>query len=178
VKGDQRALTLVESSEEREEESKLDGRSVITTDLSKQAADAQSIHDRYKDLAFVAWAFRTSKTVEREMRPIHVRQNRRTRGRMVVVMLAYRIIRELSRVWHDSDLTVGEAITELSTVCLMERATHGVVRCHIVPEPRESIQMLIEKATVVPPKVLTCRGVHVATRKKLPTNRKKIESIG
>jgi len=72
------------------EASKLDGCYVITTDLDAGCADMQTVHDRYKDLARVEWAFRTSKTAMLEMRPIHVRKEKRTRGHALVVMLAFR----------------------------------------------------------------------------------------
>jgi len=39
-------------------------------------ADKKTIHSRYKDLAQVEWAFRTSKTVQLEMRPVNVRLSR------------------------------------------------------------------------------------------------------
>jgi hypothetical protein len=39
------------------------------------------VHDRYKELALVEQDFRTSKTVELEMRPIHVRLESSTRDR-------------------------------------------------------------------------------------------------
>jgi len=42
----------------------LDGCYVLKTDLSATAASKELIHERYKDLALVEWAFRTSKTVQ------------------------------------------------------------------------------------------------------------------
>ena len=62
------------------EEAKLDGCYVLKTDLLEAAATKEIIHNRYKDLALVESAFRTSKTVELELRPIHVRLATRTRG--------------------------------------------------------------------------------------------------
>jgi hypothetical protein len=40
-----------------DEEAKLDGCYVIKTDLQKEVANKKIIHDRYKDLALVEWAF-------------------------------------------------------------------------------------------------------------------------
>ncbi len=53
--------------------SKLDGCYVLKTDLPPARADKETIHARYKDLSLVESAFRTRKTVQLEMRPIHVR---------------------------------------------------------------------------------------------------------
>ena len=67
---------------------KLDGCYALRTDLSPTAASKQTIHDRYKDLALVEWAFRTSKTGHLEMRPLFLRREARTRGHAFVVELA------------------------------------------------------------------------------------------
>jgi hypothetical protein len=47
----------------------LDGCYVVETDLKVHQADAQTIHDRYKDLAMVERDFRTLKTGHLEFRP-------------------------------------------------------------------------------------------------------------
>ena len=65
------------------ESAKLDGCYVLKTDLSDTAATKEMIHSRYKDLALVESVFRTSKTVELELRLIHVRLATRTRGQCV-----------------------------------------------------------------------------------------------
>ena len=153
------------------EEAKLDGCYVIKTDLKKEAASKETIHDRYKDLALVEWAFRMSKTVELEVRPVHVRLAKRTRGHAFVVMLAYRIIQELANRWSDVDLTVSEGIKELSTLCATEMKVKGKSLCNKIPEPRESIKKLLKAAEVTLPEALPCKGIKVATRKKLVDRR-------
>ena len=154
------------------EAAKLDGCYVLKTDLSQHAADKHTIHSRYKDLALVEQAFRTSKTVELEMRPINVRLESRTRGHAFVVMLAYRIARELARRWARLDLTVQEGLDQLATLCATELRIDGVPRCNKVPEPRDSARQLVELAGVTLPAALPVRTEVVATRKKLPERRK------
>jgi transposase len=171
VSSQNRTLTLTTSEDLLAETSKLDGCYVIKTDLKKEIADTQTVHDRYKDLAQVEWAFRTSKTFELEMRPINVRKEKRTRGHILVVMLAYMIVKELGRLWTMVDLTVEEAINELSTLCLTEMCDNGVAVCNLIPAPRESVRRLLDDAKVVLPPILPNNGVIVATRKKLPENR-------
>jgi hypothetical protein len=166
-----RTISLIVDTSKLSEIEKLDGCYVLKTDLSKQAADTETVHDRYKDLALVEWAFRTSKTVELEMRPINVRLASRTRGHAFVVMLAYRIVQELANRWSLINLTVQEGIDELSSVCAMEVVIDGKSRANKIPEPRRSAQMLLDAALVRLPDVLPCRGIRVATRKKLPENR-------
>jgi transposase len=57
------------------------------------------VHSRYKDFALVEQAFRTAKTSFLEIRPIFVIKKSRTQGHALVTMLAYKIIRELRRLW-------------------------------------------------------------------------------
>ena len=154
------------------EERKLEGCYVLKTDLSDASATKEIIHNRYKDLALVESAFRTSKTVELEMRPIHVRLATRTRGHAFVVMMAYRIVQELSIRWQQLDLTVEEGIKELSSLCATEVLLKGVAQCNQILQPRESVRRLLEAADVRLPEVLPSKGIIVTTKKKLPLRRK------
>lgn len=168
-----RTISLTVDPSKLSEIEKLDGCYVLKTDLSRQAADKETIHDRYKDLVQVEWAFRTSKTVELEMRPIHVRLASRTRGHAFVVMLAYKIVQELAHRWSWINLTVQEGLDELASVCAMEVRVGGKASVHKIPQPRPSAQQLLDAASVRLPDVLPCKGIKVASRKKLPENRLK-----
>src|SRR4030043_642353 len=106
VKAQDRQLSLEQDDTVLKEESLLDGCYVIKTDLAKEVADKQLIHDRYKDLAEVEKAFRDCKTVNLEVRPVFVRSEKSTRGHVFVVMLAYIIIRKLREAWAAFDMTV------------------------------------------------------------------------
>ncbi len=99
VDGQRKAEMDIDESQRREE-AKLDGCYVLKTDLTAAQITKEDVHARYKDLAHVEQAFRTSKTVELEMRPIHVRTEKSTRGHTLVIMLAYRLIKELLRCWE------------------------------------------------------------------------------
>lgn len=82
-------------------------------------------------------AFRRCKTVELEVRPVHVRLASRTRGHAFVVMMAYRIIQELGVRWCGFDITVEEGIKELSTLCCNEVMIKGKAICNQVPKARD-----------------------------------------
>jgi hypothetical protein len=150
-----------------------DGCYVIQTDLSCTEADKETVHARYKDLSLVEQAFRTSKTAELEMRPIHVRLESRTRGHALVVMLAYRIAQELAQCWCTIDKTVQEAINDLTTLCVTEIKINGRAACSKVPRPRNDIAKLLKLAQIRLPEVIACKGTRVATRRKLPERRVK-----
>lgn len=166
-----REITLSVDADALREEAKLDGCYVLKTDLLDGAITKELIHNRYKDLRLVESAFRSSKTVELEMRPIHVRLATRTKGHVFVVMMAYRIIQELARRWQHLDVTIQEGINELSELCANEVTITGAT-CNQIPQPRASIKQLIDAAQVQMPEVLPCKGVVVTTKKKLPLRRK------
>ena len=173
VKSQGRKLVLTLDEPALAEAKKLDGCYVIKTDLLGDWATTQVVHDRYKDLALVEQNFRTSKTVELEMRPVHVRLEASTRGHVLVVMLAHRLIQELQRCWAEENLTVEEGINQLSSLCVTEVLVNGTVKDQLVPEGREQVKRLLELAKVQMPKKLRYTGSIVATRKQLKNSRPK-----
>ena len=172
VKSEDRQLSLEQDEAVLEEESLLDGCYVIKTDLSKEGADKQLIHDRYKDLAEVEKAFRDCKTVMLEVRPVYVRSEQSTRAHVLVVMLAYMIVRKLREAWAAFDLTVEEGIQQLSTLCSTEMRVKGHGSCLKIPRPRQRSRDLLKALDIQMPTVLPHREVRVVTRKKLPEQRK------
>lgn len=166
-------LRLEEDSEALAEESRLDGCYVVKSNLPKQYAEAQTVHDRYKDLALVEQAFRVSKTVNLEMRPWYVRIERNTRGHALVVMLAYLIVRHLRQAWADLDLTVEEGLEQLTTLCSTEILVKGEVRGNQIPIPRDLSQKLLKAADIHLPQVLPHLEARVVTRRKLTERRVK-----
>ena len=171
IQAQERNLVLTVDQAALAEASKLDGCYVLKTDLSADRATAQIVHDRYKDLTLVEQNFRTSKTVELEMRPIHVRLESSTRGHALVVMLAHRLIQELQQCWAEENLTVEEGIKQLSTLCVTEVIVNGIVKDQLVPEPRPQVKKLIELAKVQMPKKLRYTGRIVPTKKNLKQSR-------
>ena len=166
VEAQDRVLTLQIDYLKLEEISALDGCYVIKTDVPSTTADTETVHMRYKDLAKVEAAFRTMKTVELEIRPLHLRNALRTRAHAFIVMLAYMISKHLDIKWKDVDATVEEGVKELATINIMkfkimnESAT-------VIPEPRPFGKMLLERLGLRLPKTIKSRGVTVDTRKKI-----------
>ena len=168
----ERTFSLAPETEAWTEAAKLDGCYCLKTDLLPGQATKETIHDRYKDLALVEWAFRTSKTGLLEARPFYVRLETHTRGHLLVVMLAYLLVQELAKCWRDLELTVAEGLDELKSLCTTRVTVKGQSVLHNVPEPRESVQRLLDAAHVTLPKTIADRGVRVSTRKKLVDERK------
>ena len=166
-----RILSLELDEEAKEEYEKLDGCYVIKTDLKTEEAGAKEIHARYKDLALVEQAFRTMKTVHLEERPVFVRKASRTRGHMVVVMLAYMISHSIKNYWKELDCTIKEGIDELSTI--NENVIRiGTKEIAMIPKPRKKAAQLLKALHVTLPQNLLHLGVKVATKKKLKDRRK------
>lgn len=172
VEADGRTLKLKEDKDALADQARLDGCYVIKTDLPKQV-DKQIIHDRYKDLAKVEQAFRTSKTAMLEMRPWYVQKETSTRAHALVVMLAYLIAHYLQQAWAAFDVTVEEGLKQLSNLCSMEMVTKDQSSCHRIPTPGKTSAKLLDAANIRLPKVLPHLGAHVVSRKKLQSRRKR-----
>jgi len=170
VKSEERILSLEVDKKKEEESKQLDGCYVIKTELASEIS-MQTIHQRYKDLALVEQGFRTMKTGFLETRPVFVRKEKRTRGHVFIVMLAYLIIHELKKLWAELDITVEEGIAELSTISSMEIKI-GETSYHQIPQPRDKGAKLLELANVNLPNILTCTNANVATKRKLSKGRK------
>ena len=166
-----RNLSLVNKDTELEQQEKLDGCYVIKTDLSAETASKKTVHDRYKSLAEVEWAFRTMKTVLLHIRGIFVRKANRTRAHVFTIMLAYLIAYQLRRLWQKIEFTVEEGVGELSSLCATE-VLIGDVSIQTVPAPRELSELLLKEANVTVPDAIPCRKVKVFTRKKLVEERR------
>nr|NGY94209.1 hypothetical protein [Neochlamydia sp. AcF84] len=165
VSAQDRSLSLCLNQEMLAEDAKLDGCYVIKTDLAHEEVSMQEIHDRYKDLARVESAFRTVKS-DLEIRPVYVRSEESTRGHVLIVMLAYMIIRELDKSWRNLYLTVEEGLRSLSTLTLIEWTLNEGLSFQQIPEPRHQNKQMLEALKIELPKVLPKNHAHVVTRKK------------
>ncbi len=124
-------MRVIIDEDAKKEEELLDGCYVIKTDLSKDMADAEMIHDRYRDLAQVEQDFRVMKTEHLEVRPVYVRKESRTKGHVFVTMLALLIQRHIKACLkkHFTDkrqtLQVSEVLTSLDRLCLYHQQVEG-----------------------------------------------------
>ena len=153
---------------------RLDGCYVIKTDLPPDLASPETAHARYQGLAEVEYAFRTMKTTLLEMRGIFVRKAARTRAHVFVIMLAYLLVYQLRRLWHDVELTVEEGIAELASIGTIELLLPNQISCQVIPEPRPLGKRLLEKAGMTLPDAIPHAELPVVTRKKSVSQRKSI----
>jgi len=171
VHADGRQLSLQVNLEQLQEAEKFDGCYVIKTDLTPEQASKEVVHDRYKDLSQVEWAFRTCKTTNLEVRPVFVRRADRTRGHVFVVMLSYLVVWALSRRWWDVELTLEESLDHLAGIEMVEVRANGRPCCNKIMVPDELGTRLLEKAKVILPEITPAIRGPVATRKAMRKRR-------
>jgi hypothetical protein len=82
-------LTFTRRAARIDSEAALDGIYVLRTNVEPAALDAAATVKAYKQLATVERAFRSLKTVDLEIRPIHHRRPDRVRAHVFLCMLAY-----------------------------------------------------------------------------------------
>ena len=154
------------------EVAELDGCYAIKTDLPAEAAAKEVIHERYKDLALVEQGFRTMKTDYLKVRPVFVRTQAHTRGHVLVVMLAYLLVRALKRAWHGFDLTVQEGIEDLSRISTIEVSIKAGGSYLRIPSPPTQTKNLLKALKVKLPTANPKSTIKVDTKKKLYSRRK------
>jgi Transposase DDE domain len=82
-------LVIERRSQPIDDEASLDGIYVVRTNVTAQVLDSSSVVGAYKGLSNAERAFRSLKTVDIEIRPIHHRRNHRVRAHVLLCMLAY-----------------------------------------------------------------------------------------
>jgi transposase len=87
-------LVVERKSRQIDAEAALDGIYVVRTNVKAEVLDSTSTVRAYKSLANVERAFRSLKTVDLEIRPIHHRRADRVRAHVLLCMLAYYV------EWH------------------------------------------------------------------------------
>jgi len=96
-------------------EAALDGIYIIRTSVSKEALSSEEAVRAYKRLAAVERAFRSLKSVDLKVRPIHHRDPDRVRAHVLVCMLAYYVEWHMREglapiLFDDHDQAAGERL--------------------------------------------------------------------
>jgi hypothetical protein len=143
---------IVEIDEEAlGEKARLDGVYVIKTDTLARDLDKETVHRVYKSLYQVETDFRTMKS-GLEIRPVFVRKKSRTRGHVLVVMLALILVRELKRRLSAMNLEVSHAIMAMDGWCLL-RERIGTLEFTRLPRPNALQAAILAEAGVKEPRV-------------------------
>jgi transposase len=95
------AFAFTRKAESVAAEAALDGLYVIRTSVPAQTMDSADCVRHYKSLAHVERAFRTLKSVDLRIRPIHHRLADRVRAHIFLCLLAYYVEWHLRDVWRE-----------------------------------------------------------------------------
>jgi len=90
-------------------EAKLDAIYIIRTSVPVEEMNAQETVLAYKDLSKVEQAFRTSKSFELLVRPVHHHLDDRVRAHFLITMLAYYVKWHMQTAWASLTFTDEEA---------------------------------------------------------------------
>ena len=97
----EQSFTFARKHEAIAAEAALDGIYIIRTSLDAQRMDAAECVRSYKALANVERAFRSLKTVDLKVRPIHHRTADRVRAHILLCMLAYYVEWHIREAWRE-----------------------------------------------------------------------------
>jgi transposase len=95
------AFTFARKADSIAAEAALDGLYIIRSSVSAQQMDSADCVRHYKSLANVERAFRTMKTIDLKVRPIHHRLADRVRAHIFLCMLAYYVEWHLREAWRE-----------------------------------------------------------------------------
>ena len=156
-----RKVIWTEDATARQKRAELDGCYVIETDLPKEAADTQQVHDRYLDLTQVERDFRTLKTGLLELRPIFLRKEGRTRGHALVCLLALKLARELDRRLAPLGLTVEDGLERLKAIRLVRLGNNEVELWRLPTSYPQAQSEVLEALPKLKPPMLSLRKPNI-----------------
>jgi transposase len=97
----ERSFTFTRKADSIAAEAALDGLYIIRTSVPAAQMDAPSCVRNYKSLANVERAFRSLKTIDLKVRPIHHRLADRVRAHILLCMLAYYVEWHMREAWRE-----------------------------------------------------------------------------
>ncbi len=138
-------------------EATLDGVYVVRTSLTCEAMQAQGVVHAYKQLSVVERAFRSYKSIDLKVRPIHHRLETRVRAHIFLCMLAYYIewhMRQaLAPILFDDEDPIGAEAQRSSVVAPAQRSpsAQSKARKKRTPDnfPVHSFQTLLQDLATI-----------------------------
>jgi hypothetical protein len=147
-----RAVVICLDREALAKKARLDGTYVLKTDTVAEDLDKECVHRAYKSLYRVECDFRMMKT-ELEVRPVFVRKKQRTRGHVLIVMLALILRRELEKRLKSIEIEVRHAVEAMNGWVLL-RESLGPLCFNRLPHPNESQREILRAMGIEQPRTL------------------------
>jgi transposase len=144
-------LVIERRSQPIDDEASLDSFYVVRTNVTAELLDSSSVVRAYKGLSNVERAFRSLKTIDIEIRPIHHRRGHRVRAHVLLCMLAYYLewhMRQALKpiLFDDHDKQAAEAArTSIVAKAVRSEAAMRKVKTHRTDDdlPVHSFQSLL-----------------------------------
>lgn len=149
---EEQSLCYEQDQQRIDREAALDGIYVIRTNVSPEIFSGEQTVRSYKQLAVVERAFRSLKTVDLKVRPIHHRLADRVRAHVLLCMLAYYVewhmrARLASLLFDDDDPAQAQA-SRPSVVDPARRSARALRKAHTkrtdVDQPVHSFRTLLD----------------------------------
>lgn len=122
------SLHYERKSDSIDAEAALDGIYIIRTSVDADTLSAPEVVSAYKDLAHVEQAFRSIKTVDLQVRPVHHRLANRVRAHLLICMLAYYLTWHLKRAWAPLTFTDEHPPARIDPVAKAQRSTTATAK--------------------------------------------------
>jgi transposase len=103
-------------------EAAMDGIYVIRTSVSEEVLSAADAVRAYKDLSEVEQAFRTHKSIDLQVRPIHHHLSDRVKAHLFICMLSFYVRWHMERAWASLTFRDEEANEERDPVAPAQRS--------------------------------------------------------
>jgi hypothetical protein len=160
------AFTFARKQEHIVAEALLDGIYIVRTSVSAAQMDSAQCVRNYKSLANVERAFRSLKTVDLKVRPIHHRTAERVRAHIFLCMLAYYVEWHMREAWRElmfADVdTQAKAVRDPVAPAKRSKAALDKVASHTLDDGTSAHSfstLMAELATIVRN---TCRTPNAA----------------
>lgn len=149
---DDRSIVVDVDQQAMSDKARLDGVYIIKTDVRANELAKESVHRVYKSLYEVETDFRTMKT-DLDVRPVYVRKKSRTRGHVLLVMLALILRRELEKRIKPVGVEVAHAIAVMDGWTLLKESLGGL-EFKRLPQPGSRQQKILDAVGLKQPTVL------------------------
>ena len=160
---DDRVVFVEVDEQALEQKRRLDGVYVLKTDVPSDDLDKELVHKAYKSLYQVEQDFRNMKT-NLEVRPVFVRKASRTRGHVLVVMLALILRRELEKRLKPEQIEVNHALRHMTGWTIL-REFLGPIRFSRLPVANQRQQEILNTLGIRQPTSLGVPSKNIRTKK-------------
>jgi transposase len=163
----------------------LDGIYVVRASATHTAGlDATQLVEAYKDLKYNERGFRSLKTIDLDIRPIHHRTEPRVRAHVFICMLALYLVWHLRRAWAPICFTDEQPPTRTNPAAPATRSPQALAKasqqCHPDGQPVHSLASLLDELATLTRNTIVFAGGARITKLALPTplQRRAFELIG